>query len=221
LSLASSRGNTNLRSVARLLQLTALLTIVGVTQTYFATGGVWRYEMGFNYFDQLGQAFLAGQLYLSTEPSPELTALPDPWDPVQNEAVRLHDPLHFLHDASYYHGHYYLYWGPIPSLIHAAIRVLTHQAIADSMIDVFAGVLSCLGFWLILDRVRARLVESPAWLVWGSSLAFGVGGITLFLEGRPSIYHESLLIALARLIFPGARCCKHLTPRHIGIGDFY
>jgi hypothetical protein len=43
-------------------------------------------------------------------PAPEISALPDPYDSVANGPYR-------LHDASFYKGRYYLYFGPVPAVV--------------------------------------------------------------------------------------------------------
>jgi hypothetical protein len=63
-----------------------------------------------HHYEYLVDGFLGGHLYLSVTPSPRLLALPDPYDPTQNAPDR-------LHDASLYHGRYYLYFGPTPALL--------------------------------------------------------------------------------------------------------
>ena len=68
----------------------------------------------YNYTDvlyiELGDALLEGRLSLIAEPSQALLSLPDPYDPLQNEGLR-------LHDASLYKGRYYLYFGPAPAVM--------------------------------------------------------------------------------------------------------
>jgi len=46
----------------------------------------WHYDNG-GFYNHLGRAFSAGHLYLPLQPSPELLALPDPWDPQRNAGL--------------------------------------------------------------------------------------------------------------------------------------
>ena len=62
------------------------------------------------YYALLTDAFLAGQTSLLVQPAAELLALPNPYDPIANGRFR-------LHDATLYHGKYYLYFGPTPAIV--------------------------------------------------------------------------------------------------------
>ena len=180
---------------ARFGPLLSLLAVTTVVYWFFATGGSWRFDVSrAPYYHLLGEALLAGQLHLEVAPSAELLALADPYDPDQNSRYR-------LHDASLYQGRYYLYWGPVPGLLHAGWRLVTGVPLYDSVVQVGAGLVASVGFWLILQRARQRyLPASPGWLLWGSSLSFALGGVMLYLVGRPSVYHEALLVAMGLLL---------------------
>src|SRR5207248_6297600 len=59
-----------------------------------------------------------------------LLALADPYDPAQNAPYR-------LHDASLYHGRYYLYFGPTP----VALLYLPLRAVGVAVTDAVASSL--------------------------------------------------------------------------------
>src|SRR3954469_25137775 len=75
-----------------------------------------RVSGGFNppgeedYYNFLVRGWRAGHLYMAKEPSPAMNALDDPYDPAQNGEARLGNP-------SYYRGHYYLYFSPVPAAL--------------------------------------------------------------------------------------------------------
>ena len=62
---------------------------------------------GSHYYQLLAKGFLAGHLYMPVPVSPQLLALPDPYDATRNAAFR-------VQDASLYRGRYFLYFGPTP-----------------------------------------------------------------------------------------------------------
>lgn len=62
------------------------------------------------YYNRQIDGFRAGQLAMNGEPDPGLARLENPYDPEQNRPYR-------LHDASYYKGKYYLYFGVTPALL--------------------------------------------------------------------------------------------------------
>jgi hypothetical protein len=168
---------------------------------YFATAGTFAPQQirGAGTYDMLGRAFLAGQLHLLVEPSPELLALPDPYDPRARAAI----PNSYLFDSSLYKGRYYLYWGPAPAFYHAAWRVLTGEALREDIAQVAAAAVSAVAFFAIVFRLRARYFPAaPRWSAWLPALAFAFGGLMLHLVGRPSVYHEAQQAAMAFLL-PG------------------
>ena len=79
-------------------------TAHGVAVKYGDRGNIWHH------YEYLVDGFLSGHTHLSRAPSPQLLALPDPYNPTANSDYR-------LWDASLYHGRYYLYYGPAPALL--------------------------------------------------------------------------------------------------------
>lgn len=66
-----------------------LLTAITVFAVYafFAAGGSWKFRHGMRSFGPLGDAFLAGHLYLQTAPAAQLLADPDPYNPQRRNAL--------------------------------------------------------------------------------------------------------------------------------------
>ncbi|HEX3728511.1 MAG TPA: hypothetical protein VHV47_01815, partial [Opitutaceae bacterium] len=71
-------------------------------------------------YNRLADGFLHGRLSFLDQPPPELAQLSNPYDPAQNA------PYVRYHDVSYFHGRYYLYFGPTPLLLLVPWRALTH-----------------------------------------------------------------------------------------------
>ena len=89
----------------RIVALVAAAMIVELVSWYFATAGTFSHWHFYNAFlNDLADGFRQGHLHLSVEPPAALVARPNPFDPAN------HDLWYW--DASLYHGHYYLYWGP-------------------------------------------------------------------------------------------------------------
>ena len=63
-----------------------------------------------DYFNLLIDGWLDGQLHMKVEVPEELRRLPDPYDPAQRR------PGLGLHDASFYRGKYYVYFGVAPAV---------------------------------------------------------------------------------------------------------
>lgn len=125
------------------------------------------------YYNLLVDGFLIGQLALNGQPRTELMQLANPYDPVQNSGLR-------LHDASYYEGKYYLYFGVTPVLVlFLPYRMITggyiwhHEAVT---IFCIAGFLTATG---LLRAMRRRYFPAvgpwtEAALIVGLGLATGV-----------------------------------------------
>jgi hypothetical protein len=62
------------------------------------------------YYNYLGRAFAHGRLELPIKPSPQLLALPNPWDPAADDTYK-------MHDMALFNGRYYLYHGPGPAVL--------------------------------------------------------------------------------------------------------
>jgi hypothetical protein len=163
------------------------------------------------YYPLLAHAFVDGQLALEVEPRPELLALPDPYDPAANRPYR-------LHDASLYHGKYYIYFGPTPAvLLFAPYYFLT----LDDFPQKIAVALFCsLGFlcsaWLFRLLVRDHFPDRPLWLKLACVLSLGLANTCPFLIRRPDVYEAAIgcayfLVQLAFLSFYFAM--RHSKPK--------
>jgi hypothetical protein len=167
----------------------AMHGLVACVYLWYSTAGTLRIQPGGHYYELLGDAFLAGQLHLTIAPRPELLALPDPYDPVLSEPYR-------LHDATLYDGKYYLYWGPVPGLFHAAWKGLTGQPASSMLVLVLVGVGGYLWFRKLLRTLRAlAFPHVPAWSVGLLSLCYALGGVGPYLQALPTVYHEAFVWA--------------------------
>ena len=131
----------------------AVAVLVGASYLWFATAAgdpfLFRHSDLPGYYNYLGRAFVAGQLHLPVEPSPELLALPNPWDAKQNEPYRMHDLVLF-------DGRYYLYHGATPgALLFAPWRMVTGYDLPEN----FALALICFTGFLLWSAALA--LEAP------------------------------------------------------------
>lgn len=137
--------------------------------THRASGGHWVARQPQAYYELLTEAVLKGRTYLSLEPDPRLADLANPWAGAQG--------IPRAHDATYYHGRYYLYFGVAPViLLLAPWRLVTGTYLTDAAaIGVFiaAGFLVAAAFFL---RSRKRFFPElrPGWTAM-ALLMLGVG----------------------------------------------
>ena len=161
-------------AVTRRWAILAPVLIVGLYYFWGARAAVeyGHYEFGHNldgYYDFLGQAFAGGHLYLPVQPSPQLLALPDPYDP------RRTTPSVALQDLVLFHGRYYLYFGAAPAvMLFGPWRLLTGHDLPEP----FAGFLLCFGGFLFASGALLRVLDLAGarpgrWLL--ALLVFGLG----------------------------------------------
>lgn len=157
-----------------------------------ATGGGFNRPGYEDYYNFLVQGWRQGHLYMSKEPSAAMAALSDPYDPAQNGGAR-------LADASYFRGHYYLYFGAAP----AALLMLPYDLITGremgttSAIYVYCatGFLAACALWLALRR--RYFPSSAAWSGALGVLVLGLGTHVLALERRPLVWELPISMGYA------------------------
>src|SRR3954447_4265248 len=199
------------RAWGRYALLGAIALLVGYYYLWQARAAApfeWRGDKN-AFYDQLARGFLSGHLYVPTQPSPALLALPDPYDPHVPDDLRWQDMV-------LYRGRYYLYFGAAPAvLLFVPWRIATGNDLPEPFavcILCFAGFLFSAGALLrLLDLAAAR---PPAWLLAFLFLALGVCQSAPFLLNRAAVYEVAIasgyccaaggLFFLARGIGPGA-----------------
>jgi hypothetical protein len=139
------------------------------------------------YYSYLARAFLAGQVHLLVQPNPQLLALADPYDPVQNQPYR-------LHDAVFFQGKYYLYYGPTPALVlFVPFRALTGLDCTEPLaVTVFCSIGLVYAFLIVQFLTRRYLPETPFTLLLAAAPAMGFGTAVPFLLRRPLHYEVAI-----------------------------
>jgi hypothetical protein len=186
-----------LRNAAGLVLIAA--AVLFVAWFYFWTV---RTSGGFNppgdedYYNFQVRGWRQGHLHMSKEPGPALLALADPYDPEQNRDVR-------LADASYFKGHYYLYFGAAPAaLLMLPYDVVTGRELGTTTaiyVYCLAGFLAASGLWLLVRR--RYFPSSSAWVGACGVLVLGLGTHVLALERRPLVWELPISMGYAFSMF--------------------
>jgi hypothetical protein len=157
-----------------------------------ATSGGFSRPGDEDYYNFLVRGWRQGHLYMSKEPRPEMLALSDPYDPATNQEAR-------LADASYFKGHYYLYFGAAPAfLLMLPYDIVTGQELGTTTAIYclcVTGFLAASGLWL---SVRGRYFPRSA--VWAGALGIlvlGLGTHVLALERRALVWELPISMAFA------------------------
>jgi hypothetical protein len=168
--------------------LGVLFAAVTAIYLFFVSAGLGaRIASQTTYFTALADAFLDGNLHLGIQPAPELLAQRNPYDAANSKL--------WFWDATLHEGRYYLYWGPVPALLAAAVK-----SVAGRRVEVGDG-------WLTLGFLLGRLAVGMAILVlilrwlfprlrpWHAAPAFLVFGLAnpyLFGLGRVGVYEAAI-----------------------------
>ena len=127
------------------------------------------------YYSYLADAFLDGNLYLAWQPDPHLLAMDNPYDPqarAELEKLNILTPV----DFSLYEGKFYLYWGPVPGLLLAAVQFFLHQSPVD---DSFLAFVFGVGIFFTQSILILTLWDSyfhtlPKWILCISIVLAGL-----------------------------------------------
>lgn len=159
-----------------------------------------------DHFNLLAQGFRQGHLHLAGEVPPALVAAPNPYDP------RLRPPgVEVLHDASFYRGKYYIYFGPAPVV---TLFLPWSVLVGRDLPVAWAVLLYCsLGFVALavaLLLVRRRHFPAAGLAAQTAALlALGGAGMIAALLRRPHIWEVSGSAGFA--FFSGALLCLVLA----------
>jgi hypothetical protein len=178
------------RTVTAVVLLAPVLAVVIATYAFFISAGFSsRPPPSQRYYDMLADAFLAKQLHLRELPERELLEQADPYD------YKTSHRLWKLWDASLYDGKYYFYWGPLPALVIAGMKVATgHETIVTDRTVVFVCNVGRLLVGAILFSLVWRWLF-PHLSVWTPAVAllvFGLANPYLYELGRPGIYEAAI-----------------------------
>ena len=137
-----------------------------------------------DYYNRLLHGFINGHLYMNIRVPEALLKLDDPYDPQKRP------PGAGLHDASYYRGRYYLYFGAAPVVtLMLPFQLLTGMdlpARAASIVFVYTGFLASAGVWLL---IRRRYFPSVgAWVSVPCVLTLGIASLGPVLLRRSSFW---------------------------------
>jgi hypothetical protein len=183
----------------------AVLFVLGI-YLWFIGIGPWR-ERGYtsDYYSRLATSFRNGHLYLEEQPDPDLLALPNPYD------HRARKDVSVVGDASLYKGKYYLYFGPFPSLLIAALPFRPGDPI---FVYIFIILLFGIQTLLLISISRRFFQELPGWFIALGILILGLTGPFLKMLSHPFI-HEAA-IAGGQFLFatgPASSCCWYSARR--------
>lgn len=170
--------------------------LVLLTYVWFISTGLWiKWPATTNYYDRLAKSFNEGHFYLDVQPDPALLKLSDPYDPDARKTIQglgIEDP-NTIWDMSLYEGKIYLYWGPVPALILAAIKLFYKTEIGDHQLTfVFITGLFLFQALILLKVWHRFLPDLPVWGVLPAILLVGFINPILWILNMPRIYEAAI-----------------------------
>ncbi len=153
--------------------------------TVRSSGDKWKFGLEQrDYYNLLIDGYLAGQLHMKVEVPPELLQLKDPYDPNLRPAGL------GLHDASFYKGKYYVYFGAAPMVVlMLPFRLITGfdlpQPVA-ALVFVYAGFLASVA--ILLAARRRYFPDTGALVLSLCVLVLGLAGLGPVLLRRPHMW---------------------------------
>ncbi len=152
-----------------------ILVLVILIYVWFVSSGTWvSWVSPTHFYADLTRGFLRGNLYLPIKENSNPLASPGPF----TSGKGAQGPL----DVSYFHGKYYLYWGPVPALLLLLIHPIIPWRVGDLQL-VFGFVtgvyiLQCVLAVVIWDRFFRNL---PEYILWLSVLLVGLASPATFI----------------------------------------
>jgi hypothetical protein len=151
------------------------------------------------YYNQLVQGFRSSQLNLKRDVPLGLTKLADPYDPSANISYREGNRLH---DASYYKGKLYLYFGVTPALVlfwpYAALT--GHYLFHKQAAAIFCSVGFLVSVALLCALRRRYFTEIGEGVVAACALGLGLANCVPVMLQRPDVYEVPISCAYAMVM---------------------
>src|SRR5215207_7471241 len=119
--------------------------------TVRSSGDSWKFgKEQRDYYNLLIDGYLSGQLHMKVEVPDALLKLKNPYDPGER-------PVGLgLHDASFYKGKYYVYFGAAPMIVlMLPFRLLTRTDLPQQvavLVFTYGGFLASVAVWLAIRR---------------------------------------------------------------------
>ena len=162
----------------------------GAVVSYPFVNGVSSVNPYYQQFD----AFMKGQLHLDVEPSAELLALANPYDPAQRNGVD------FLWDRALFDGKYYSYFGVAPIILvffpfYLVTGMLPSLTLAMGIFSAITAVFFSLAVIEYAKLRKARI--SPFFAAFLAFSSFLASATLLIQRGRGQFYYLASIAAMA------------------------
>jgi hypothetical protein len=185
----------NKRTFAPLIITTFIF--IGIIYLWFVSIGTWtKLSQSSTYFYRLlAEGFLAGSPALPIDPDPRLAQVENPY------LRESHRNIPIFMDASYFKGKYYLYFGPVPSVMLAGIITIFKRGASDGYFTLFSGYFLFISSSLIIIKLwKNHFHQTPTWLLGLILVWNGMVYPLLWVLNTARIYEAAILTGAAFLM---------------------
>ncbi|MDX2187409.1 MAG: hypothetical protein SFV32_10790 [Opitutaceae bacterium] len=170
---------------------TSFVVLVYLLAWWFVTDRQVGIKSSHGHYQSLTEGFIRGQTSLVLEPDPRLATLENPW--AGNQGIPR------VHDATYFKGKYYLYFGATPVLLaYLPFRLVTALSLNNHAATLFFLTVGFVGFCSAWRWVARSLgYRSGHWMTLLGILSIGLGSFTTILLGSDTFYSVPLASAYA------------------------
>lgn len=189
--LKNSFSSIDLKALIKYLP--TLLVVIFILYFYIWGGTRGDFKFGlhlpaYGMYNMLAESFAKGMVELPVKPNPEMLKLEDPYDPWQNYKIR-------MHDASFYKGKYYLYFGPSPviTLLLPYYWITGGKQMPYSLaIMIFCCFAFLFTTFIFLHLRRKFFPDIPEWIFAFSLLVVGFSNMAGWVLRRYDIYETAI-----------------------------
>lgn len=172
--------------VGAITALSIARSLLSANSSTFHDPGNYTYD--FNQYGHLADSLLHGRLSIDLPVPQALNDTPNPYDPEVREKLLDQGVTPIYWDYSFYHGHWYSYFGVLPALLlFAPYRLITSLFVPGGLMLPTGVAVALLLFAFVLFGsllvIRILVLYNPQ-----TSLAATSMGITLFLLGSQAGY---------------------------------
>lgn len=185
----------NLDKKEYIKKLVSIASFIFVIAGYiwFITYGYWtNWNPSTYFYDNLATAFSHRSLSLEIEVSPKLLALENPYNPFERKGIDF--PL----DYSLYNGKYYLYFGPIPALMLAALKLIGVGAVGDHLlVFIFTCMLFVFEIATIIFIKKHFFQAVPNWVAPFYIIFIGLASPIAWMLTEARVYEAAIIAGQA------------------------
>lgn len=194
------RRNSNLwnikvseeNSIGEWMMLGFLIILIAATGSIMFSNKAIGTTDSYTPYERLAEALSEGRVYLLPEPTEELEAIENPYDPFARKELE-----NYLFDTAYYNGHYYVYSGVVPCILYyVPLKLLTGLSMPTTLVMEWNIILFAVGLYFLLRSLIRKYVPQTSLPMFMLLYAVTVCGCQiLYYANQPDDYMIPIICA--------------------------